>query len=164
MVKSQKSIPLKNYFVLAVVLVGSIFLIYYLYLWVNAYKENKLNDPIMNDYLQVINYNELESYLYESESTVVYVSVVGDDKIRSFENKFKDTIIEYSLKNKLLYMDVSDIIHNNSLKYGLNYDSVPCILVFDGIELVKTYNLKDINYDFKKVKKYLITLGIIDEN
>jgi len=163
--KSEKKIPTKNYFLLGGIIVVSIFLVYYFYLWFQTYEESKLNVPIMNEYLQVINYNELSSYLLENESTTVYVSVVGDEDVRSFEKKFKNTITKYSLKDRMLYMDISEEINNgNSLNYGLGDNNLPCILSFEGDELIDTYEIDSNNYSIKKIRKYLLTMGVIDEN
>lgn len=165
MAKSDGVVPVKNYFLLGVILLISIFLVYYFYLWFDTYEESKLNTPIMNDYLQVINYNELSSYLYENESTIVYVSVVGDEDIRDFEKKFKNTITKYSLKNKLLYMNVSDELNSGYLlDYDLDRSNVPCILVFEGNKLLDSYKINVNNYKMKKIRKYLVAMGIDDED
>ena len=88
--KKEKNIPLKNYIILAVVLILSIILVIYFYMWYNAYEESKLNTMIMDKYLQVINYNELNNYLVENKDAVIYSSVLEDQKIRHFEKKFKN--------------------------------------------------------------------------
>lgn len=163
--KSEKKIPTKNYFLLGGIVMVSIFLVYYFYLWFQTYEESKLNVPIMNEYLQVINYNELSSYLLENESTTVYVSIVGDEDVRNFEKKFKNTITKYSLKDKMLYMDISNELSNgNHLNYGLNSESLPCILSFEGNELIDTYDIGGTDYNIKKIRKYLLTMGVIDED
>ena len=106
MLKSDKKvIPLKNYVYLAIILVVSIFIVYYFYLWYRAYDESKLSTRIMDEYLQVINYNELKNYIIENRDAFVYVSVVNDVEIRDFEKKFKSTVSEYSLKNEMLYLN-----------------------------------------------------------
>ncbi|MBR7042104.1 MAG: hypothetical protein IKI04_01240, partial [Bacilli bacterium] len=83
-------IPKKNYIILALVLLLSFLFIYYLYLWFDSYNEAKLNIPIMNKYMEVINYNELSDYLVENPDTIIYVSVLENSDIRNFEKKFKN--------------------------------------------------------------------------
>ena len=113
--KKEKNIPLKNYIILAVVLILSIILVIYFYMWYNAYEESKLNTMIMDKYLQVINYNELNNYLVENKDAVIYSSVLEDQKIRDFEKKFKNIIIKNSLNNDILYLDLTEELKDKNI-------------------------------------------------
>ena len=53
-----RKVPVKNYVILGVVIVVTVLILYYFYLWVDVYKESKINIPIMDKYMTVINYNE----------------------------------------------------------------------------------------------------------
>ena len=86
--KKEKEIPFKNYIILAVILIFTILLVVYLFNWQSIYQKNKLQESILDKYLMVINYNELDDYLVEDKEAIVYVSVLNDEKIRMFENKF----------------------------------------------------------------------------
>ena len=97
--KKEKEIPFKNYIILAVILIFTILLVVYLFNWQSIYQKNKLQEPILDKYLMVINYNELDDYLVENKEAIVYVSVLNDEKIRMFENKFKNLIIKNDLNN-----------------------------------------------------------------
>ena len=68
-----REIPLKNYIYLFLILLGSILLLLYIYTWYETYHENKLNTSIMNNYLTVINYNELDNYIIENKNAIIYV-------------------------------------------------------------------------------------------
>ena len=98
--KKEKEISFKNYIILAVILIFTILLVVYLFNWQSIYQKNKLQEPILDKYLMVINYNELDDYLVENKEAIVYVSVLNDEKIRLFENKFKNLIIKNDL-NKI---------------------------------------------------------------
>ena len=87
--KKEKEIPLKNYILLSIVLILTIVVVIYFFLWKNTYEKNKLQTPILDDYLLVINYNELNNYLVENKDAIIYVSKLNDESIRLFENKFK---------------------------------------------------------------------------
>ena len=95
--KKEKEISFKNYIILAVILIFTILLVVYLFNWQSIYQKNKLQEPILDKYLMVINYNELDDYLVENKEAIVYVSVLNDEKIRMFENKFKNLIIKNDL-------------------------------------------------------------------
>ena len=162
-------VPLKNYILLGVILVVSLALIYYLFLWYKTYDDSLLNEPIMDDYLQVINYDELNDYIFENRNAYVYVSVVGNEEIRDFEKNFKSYIVENSLKNKVLYLDLSEqFLNSNEIKlddsYSLSGSSIPCILVYEDGQIIDTYEIKKNNYNSKNIIKYLTLMGLVEND
>ena len=157
--EQTKEIPLKNYVYLSIILIASIFMIFYLYKWYETYRESKLNVSIMTDYLTVINFNELEDYIIENKNAVIYVSVLGDEDINKFENSFKNTIVDNNLKKSMLYLDVTneDI---SAVKEKLKIDSnLPCIVVYTNGEITDTYSIVENNYSSKKIVTYLNRIG-----
>lgn len=169
MVKEKREVPMKNYIILGIIILVTIILLFYFYLWYLTYEESKLNSQIMDRYLQVINYNELEDYISENKNAFVYVSILEDKDIRNFEIKFKEIIINNSLRKEILYLDLTEIYNDktkisNAIKeYSLNDNSisgVPCILVFKEGKLIKIYNIKENNYNIEEIENFLIEEGI----
>lgn len=170
--KKEKNIPLKNYIILAVVLIVSIILVIYFYMWYNAYEESKLNTMIMDKYLQVINYNELNNYLVENKDAVIYSSVLEDQKIRHFEKKFKNIIIKNSLNNDILYLDLTEELKDKNITkdiketYNINNQDIantPSIMIFKDGNLYSIYNIKDNNYNINNLVDYLEEEDIIND-
>ena len=159
-----RKIPTKNYIILGGVIIITIILLYYFYVWVDFYKESKINIPIMDKYMTVINYNELDNYLVENPNTIVYVSILEDETIRDFEKKFKYKYKNREIDNELLYMNVTDLVKDKNIrndmisKYNINdldILDVPCVLVFtDGI-LKSIYSVSDNEYDIERFTIYL---------
>ena len=58
LVKNNRKIPLKNYIYLLLIILFSIAILYYLYLWFVEYSKEQQKNPIMNNVMQVINDNE----------------------------------------------------------------------------------------------------------
>lgn len=170
--KKEKNIPLKNYIILAVVLIVSIILVIYFYMWYNAYEESKLNTMIMDKYLQVINYNELNNYLVENKDAVIYSSVLEDQKIRDFEKRFKNIIIKNSLNNDILYLDLTEELKDKNITkdiketYNINNQDIantPSIMIFKDGNLYSIYNIKDNNYNINNLVDYLEEEDIIND-
>lgn len=168
---NEKKIKLKNYIYLFLILGISIALMVYFYMWFLAYKENKLKTPIMNEYLQVINYNELDNYIIENKEAVIYVSVLNNEKIRNFEDKFKDFIKKNELNNKILYLDLTDVVEDNNLytelinKYRLKNKSisnVPCFMSFKDGKLSSIYVIDESKYNLSEIKFYLKQEDVIE--
>ena len=161
--KKVKEISFKNYIILAVILIFTILLVVYLFNWQSIYQKNKLQEPILDKYLMVINYNELDDYLVENKEAIVYVSVLNDEKIRMFENKFKNLIIKNDLNNKVLYLNLTNESVEINKKYLSNLSEVPTLIIFDEGKVVESYSIKDNNYDIKAFEKFLKKEEIIND-
>ena len=57
--KKEKEIPLKNYILLSIILIFTIVIVIYLFMWYSAYENNKLENQMLDECLMVINYNEI---------------------------------------------------------------------------------------------------------
>ena len=161
--KKEKEISFKNYIILAVILIFTILLVVYLFNWQSIYQKNKLQEPVLDKYLMVINYNELDDYLVENKEAIVYVSVLNDEKIRMFENKFKNLIIKNDLNNKVLYLNLTNESVEINKKYLSNLSEVPTLIIFDEGKVVESYSIKDNNYDIKAFEKFLKKEEIIND-
>lgn len=169
----EKEVPLKNYILLAVILLLSIIIIIYFYIWHNTYEESKLTIPIMDKYMQVINYNELNDYLIENKDCIIYSSVLNNQEIRNFEIKLKKVIVNKSLENNILYLDLTEELKNNNLKKEIenkykdnNNNSlvnVPSIAVFKSGTLESIYLISKNDYEIDPLVTYLKEEGIIND-
>ena len=162
--REEKQIPFKNYIILMVILILSIITIIYFYMWYGEIKENRIGTPIMNEYLNVINYNELDNYLIENKDVIIYVSVLNDDT-RKFEKKFKNIINSYSLNNSMLYLNLTDESNKNVNVFMEKYDilSLPCIIIFRNGKVYRIYEIANKKYDVELLISYFRIEGIIND-
>ena len=162
----KKKISTKNYIILGIIILLTVALIIYFYMWHNTYKESLANTNIMDQYLQVINYNELDAYLIENKDAIVYCSISENKEIRSFEKKFKNVIIKNSLKNEILYLDLTEEIKNKKINNELrekNIISMPSIIIYKDGNPYSIYDIKSNNYSIEKLKDYLKKEEIIHD-
>lgn len=166
--KKEREIAFKNYIILALVLIITIIGVIYIFMWYSSKEERKLELPILDDYIMPINYNELNDYIVENKDAVIYTSVLNDVNIRLFENKFKNVIVKNNLNSSILYLDLTNEIKDNNVllkmekKYGTKVD-IPSVMVFrDGV-LTDVYNIKEDNYNIKKLEKYLEKEVVIND-
>lgn len=123
----------------------------------------------MDEYIQKINYNELSNYLIENKSTVIYSSVVGSQKTSNFEKKFIKVIQDKSLKNSILYLDLTEVVKNKTIKKELlekypelnNNIKDPLIIIFNNDKVIRIYNIKDNNYNIDSLIEFLEKEDII---
>ena len=167
--KKEKEIPLKNYILLSIVLILTIVVVIYFFLWKNTYEKSKLQTPILDDYLLVINYNELNNYLVENKDAIIYVSKLNNENIRLFENKFKNIINKNNLNNKILYLDLTEELKENNIvkklnkKYGKEMTEVPTIVIIKDGKISSSYNIKENKYNIKLLEKYLEKEDVIND-
>ena len=159
-----RSIPTKNYVYLFLILLGSVLLLIYIYTWYETYNQNKLNTGIMNNYLTVINYNELEDYIIENKDAIIYVSILGDKEIYSFEEKFKNNIMDNNLKNSILYLNLTNENINSATKKLQIESDFPYLVVYTNGKITDTYNIKKNKFKTKKIIKYLHRIGAGDSD
>lgn len=157
-------IPKKNYFILGIVLIISFILVYYFFMWTVAFNDTKTNIPILDKYMDVINYNELDDFLIENGNAIIYVSVLDDNNTRNFEKKFKNVVENNELVNNVLYMDISEEINDNVIKNQMDskyisgnakMSDVPTIIVFENGKLRAIYNVKENEYDIERTKIFI---------
>ena len=167
-----RKIPVKNYIILGVVIVITCLLLYYFYLWVDAYKESKVNMPILDKYMTVINYNELDNYVVENPDTIVYVSVLENEEIRVFEKQLKGKYKKHKIDNEILYMNITNDILDEEIKkdmvnkYSLNnvnITNVPCVLVFEDGILKAIYSVSENGYDIDRFVVYVNGIDLESE-
>lgn len=167
--KKEKEIPLKNYILLSIVLILTIVVVIYFFLWKNTYEKSKLQTPILDDYLLVINYNELNNYLVENKDAIIYVSKLNNENIRLFENKFKNIINKNNLNNKILYLDLTEELNKKSIvnelnkKYGKEMTEIPSIIIIKDGKISSSYNIKENKYNIKLLEKYLEKEDVIND-
>ena len=108
---------------------------------------------------------EDKSRIIENSYVVIYTSVLQDEKTRDFEKKFTKVVEDYSLSNKILYLDLTEQYNNKKLynsivdKYELL--NMPCIIIFKDGTLHDIYSISDRNYDVNLLVSYLKIKGVI---
>ena len=159
-----RTIPKKNYLYLSLIIIGTIFLLIYIYKWYQTYNQNKLNTSIMPDYLTVINYNELDTYIVENKDAVIYVSIVGDEDINRFEKSFKNTITTNNLKDKVLYLDLTNENRSNATNKLKIDENFPYLVVYTNGKITDTYKINKKKFNTKKIEKYLNRIGATEDD
>ncbi|MEE3343081.1 MAG: DUF6568 family protein [Bacilli bacterium] len=163
--KKERQIPIKNYIYLFILLIGSILVLFYAYYWYKIYRNNRLNTSVMNEYLTVINYNELSDYIVENKDAIIYVSILGNEKINKFENSFKNTIARNNLKNTMLYLDITNENNSNTReKLKIEGKGFPCIVVYTNGIITDTYSIEKTKFNNKKIVRYLNRIGAISSD
>lgn len=141
----MKNIPVKNYFVLLIMLFGVVVVTF---AGKNYYNNNLKKVSDLYKYANHINRDELKEYLGESSSLIIYIADKYDLNNEDAENLLKDKIVELNLYNNFIYVD-SRVFNDKFLDYfnntyhtNLNMDNLPTIIIYDdGVVENIYYNL-----------------------
>lgn len=157
----MSKIPFKNYIYLLLVVLISVGLVYYFYLWFVEYDSNSQYRSVLSDFVRVINYNELDTYLVENKDATIYCSVTNESKVRQFDKKVKKLISNYNINNKLLYLDLT----NKNVKKILNEEiNLPAVIVYNNGSIANSYSVEDDNYNIHLLEDYFVKIGVISND
>lgn len=107
-VNSKKS-GLKNYIILIVIFLTGIGLTLYLCKWYNVWNDYQKETPVISGSLLEITYEDLEHYVMENPTTVIYMCTANNDKCRSYEKDFKKIIEKENLNDYVIYLNLSNL-------------------------------------------------------
>lgn len=140
----EKAIPNKNYIILAVIIVITIFAVFYARSWYITTQEYYAVNSVMLDAVSEIQPNELANYTQENPKFTLYVSSGQNSDIKDFEQEFEQNIIRQNLSNEIIYLN-SDNVANNDLqkqlqsyaqndqiKKQINTNGAVSMYIFDG--------------------------------
>ena len=104
----MKKIPMGNYIKVAILFIITIILAFVL---AENYKQKMKYEKSNNNnmsFLSTIKYEELDNYLVENHNGFIYIASSVDDSLGSFEESFKEYILDKELEHNFIYLDSSD--------------------------------------------------------
>ncbi|MBQ6324076.1 MAG: hypothetical protein IJI22_04490 [Bacilli bacterium] len=153
-----------NYVLLVVIFVLTIAFVLYLCRWYNVYNEYKKNIPVIRDSLYEIVNDDLEHYIMDNPTSVVYMCTASNDKCRTFEKKFKKYLKTVELTDSMVYLNLSDLdqdefVNNFNSKYDYKVKlttDYPAFVYFEDGEVVAILQGKeDSDLTLAEVKQFL---------
>ena len=132
----------KNYILLVLLFAAAIALTLYLCKWYNVYDEYQKQTPVIRDTLFELTTEELDHYIVDNPTAAVYMCTASELKCRSFEKDFKKLINNQNLKDKIVYLNLSDLnvdefmnTFNNTYPNKKKLENYPAIIVFEDGEI-----------------------------
>ncbi len=165
--KEEKPNKLRNYLLLLFLFLFCIVLVLYLCKIYKVNDEEKKKTPVISGAISEIYYEDLEHYLMDNPTVVLYLCTANDDVCRSFERDFKKLLKKKEYNDQIIYLNLTDLEQddfvnnfNNSYPYKekLTVDYPAFVLFEDGkiksilqgtlekpLTIVKTKQFLDIN-------------------
>lgn len=161
----KKSIPLKNYIIVVVIVLLVVLGTLYACSWYKTIKEYNLNKSVITDTVNKIELETLESYIVDNSNFIMYLSDSSDESIKSFEKKFKRYIKNNSLNSEILYLDIKDYDNELVVETLLNYKSenlknlknipFPNLLIFENGKIEDILYLRKSSINRKDVVDFI---------
>lgn len=136
----MKKIPSKNYGILAIIILATVFLTFYVRGWYITSSEVNADTSVLKDAVREINKDEIGNYTIESQKFILYVSF-SNDEVKNFERKFKRIIKKYDISDDVIYLNADqtgdsffdylrvNFSANDKIESNINY-SISSIYVF----------------------------------
>ena len=120
----MKKIPKKNYIILVLIILATLFLVFFIrdrYISKKEYN-SKTNERI--DFIFEIKEDELESYLMENREVVIYMASSSDNNVVNFEYELKQYVKEEQLGKEVVYINLNNVSKDFFDKFKDKYFSV----------------------------------------
>jgi hypothetical protein len=163
-----EELPKKNivnsYIILIVIFIVCMGLVLYFCKWYKVYDEYQKQTPVIRDSLYEIVNDDLEHFVLENPSTVIYMCTASDNACRSFEKDFKKLIAQEELNDEIVYLNLSDLdqdefVRNFNEKYNYKIKLTthyPAFVVFEDGKVVSVLqSSEDETLTTSKVKQFL---------
>lgn len=159
----KNKIPLKNYLLLLLIFSLTGILVIYLCNCYNVYNESKKEIPVIRDTLFEITDKELEHYILENPTTLIYICTASDPSCRSYEEGLIKLVKKSDLKDKMVYLNLSNINQTEFVeKFNENYHykvslttNYPAIVAFDEGKITSILQEKSKKLTIKKTKQFI---------
>lgn len=153
-----------NYIILVVIFLLCIGLIVYLCKWYKVYDEYQKETPIIRGVLQEIVNDDLEHYVLDNPSALIYVCTSNDDVCRDFEKEFKKYINQQELNDSIIYLNTTglnqdEFVSEFNKKYNYKRElttNYPAFVLFEDGKIVSILQgTKNEKLTITKVKNFL---------
>ncbi len=105
----EKEIPVKNYILLIILFVCTIFILYIVTEKYKSYREFEKSTPVIADTLHEISTDEFSHYVTETPSVVLYMCVASEDVCRDYETSLKKLVIKEGIEDAIAYVNLTDV-------------------------------------------------------
>lgn len=105
----ERQIKLKNYLILGLIFILTLFVVIALRKWYISYENYQLTIPVLKGKLNEVTVAELDNYLTENDDAIVYIEVSEDANSREVAEGLIDVVKKRELTERVVYLNISSI-------------------------------------------------------
>lgn len=157
----KEHIPVRNYIILALIVVATVvtcLLLRSTYLSNESYKKDT---PVIRDYIiSEINTLEVYNYVRENENTILYMCTSRAERCRTLEESFGPYIKKHQLEGNITYLNMSSENHKNTFKkefnkfYGTKLLGYPSLVIFEEGKVKDILTTKNSDLSLDSIKEF----------
>ena len=140
--EKEKSL-FKRYLILVFICLLSVGLVIYLCKWYKVYDDFQREIPVIRDTLSEITDIDLEHYIMDNPSSIIYMCTASNETCRSFEKDLKKLVIKKDYTDVIVYLNLSGLEQekfveefNNKYKFKNKLTtSYPSFVIFEDGEV-----------------------------
>ena len=154
----------KNYIILFIIFIVGILITLYLCQCYKVYSDNQKETPVIRSYLKEMSMlEELNNFILENPSSIIYTCTSKNDRCRMFEKELKNVVEKDDLYDDLVYLNVKDeeldsFISNFNKKFNYKHElvNVPAFIFFRDGKVNNIYqDKKDHEIEIKKLRNLI---------
>ena len=107
--EEKETKKINNYLLLLLLFAACVVVVLYVCKIYTVNKEEQLKVPIIRGYISEIYSEDLEHYVMDNPTTVLYLCVANDDSCRTFERSFKKFLRRKDYSNQIVYLNLTDV-------------------------------------------------------
>lgn len=143
MEKNDRVIEKKNIIILIIIYLIGIGLTLYFCRWYQVIDQNKKSVPIIRGTLSELTYSELDDYLLENPTSIIYLCTSNSQQCRNYEKDVRKYFINSGLSETVIYVNLTNIDQtkfvkkfNQDYKYKTKLTTnYPAIIYFEDGEI-----------------------------
>lgn len=144
--------------------------------WYNTTKYYFLNYSTMSDTVATIEFEGLASYFQEREDVAIYIASSKSKDIKTFENRFRNLLIEEEIITEVIYIDTTKVTSNFYEKFvteffdqslinrGIKLDVIPNVLYVYHGQVVDVLYETEATININDVKTFLNRNEVIEND
>lgn len=107
--EDKRVVPVKNYYILAIITIITIGLVFYLANWYRISQDNKPGETVLSGTVSEVKASELSNYLLDNPNKVVYFASSKDETNDDFEKELKKYLLKEEISDEFIYLDTSEV-------------------------------------------------------
>lgn len=155
-------------FKLALIFISVILIVLLFRKWYLNNQEIENNIPVLENVLiHKIKANEIDSFINDNDTAIIYMCVSNNQNCRNFEKDIKSLITKKSLGDVIVYLDlnsainINEFLNNLETKYKANVSlkEYPTVLYFENATIKE--NISGLDLTKKDFENFLKEIDII---
>lgn len=137
--ETERKVGIKNYLILTLIFIIATIITLYLCNVYNVYEESKRQIPVIRGTLSEITSEELEHYISENPTIMMYICTASNETCRNYEQSLKKYIVREELQEAMVYLNLTEEENQNfseqfNEKYSVSLklkDNYPALIIFE---------------------------------